>query len=507
MGTSTEELRVKLLDAKKSETELRAVRRELEKTTGATSESGKASSSAAKAHEHSHRALGGVRSILSFSGGLLGLSAVGYGLKDVTQGGIKAQEQQLLLQNALKATGQKGKHHLGELTHAIDTSTGTGGFSAIEETEGLTQLVRLTKSSTQAIRLNKDAILLARGVHESYGSALSQVGRLQAGQVGRLQRYLGILQPVTYYEKRMGEEERKRYPDKLKEAQRLDKEATGREANRRILERYGGAVAAYNKSTAGSISNANNAFKNVTEQLGQKLLPAETAAAKGFGKLVTEISKGEGVWKTVGKDISTVWHDLEGVYKFLEKHKSLETLLGYGVAAGVGSKLLSKAPGAGLLSKALGGSPAVEGAEGAAASAPTPSGLLLGGAYSAYLLGKTSFGGNQESFFGNPYGQARHHEANIKALREENAHSITLTPRMMAKIHTQTVAAERKAAAQVMDPAAMFGALRSAVEHGMAGASVHMDGQKVGEVLRRNPRASREVAEGVNQHVKIMGVR
>ncbi|MDA4133771.1 MAG: hypothetical protein OK454_11720, partial [Thaumarchaeota archaeon] len=100
MATSEEILRVKLLDAKKAESELRGVRKELERTTGSTKESGRSSHEAAKGHEHVSRAIGGLKNALGYAGGLIGIAAVGYGLKDVVQGGIKAQEQQLLLQNA-----------------------------------------------------------------------------------------------------------------------------------------------------------------------------------------------------------------------------------------------------------------------------------------------------------------------------------------------------------------------------------------------------------------------
>ena len=372
MATSEEILRVRLLDAKKAEGELRAVRRELERTTGKTKEHASATAASVGVHERSHKVLGGIGNALRYGGGLLGIGAAAYGLKDLTEGGIKAQEQQLLLQQALRQTGQTGSGHLDELKTAIDKTTGAGGFAALEETEGLTNFVRLTKSSSQAVKLNREAIILARGAHESYGTAVMQVSRIQTGQVGRLQRYLGIIQPVKYYEQQLSSEQKKRFPEKVKEAQLLDKEATAREANRRVLERYGGAVSTYNKSTAGSISNANNAFKNLTEQIGEKLLPAETEAAKWMSNLISEVSQGKGVWGPIGKDIETVWKGLEKVWHFLEQHKTLAKVLGYGAIFSGGAAILKKAPGAGLLSKVFkaGGTAGEAGAAGAETSTP-----------------------------------------------------------------------------------------------------------------------------------------
>ena len=315
MATTNEELRVRLLDAKKAESELRGVRKELEKVSGTTTASGKSAAKAAESHGKLSGALGSLKHVLTYGGGLVGFAAVGYGLKDITEGGIKAQEQQVLLQNALQATGQAGKGHMAAINEAITKSTATGGFSDLEEKGAISSLIRETGSYTKAIKDNQLAITLARGAHEGYQTAISQVERVQTGQVGRLQKLLGIIQPVKYYEQQLTAEQKKRFPEKLKDAQLLDKEATAREANRRILERYGSSVAAYNKSTAGSIQNANNAFKNATDQLGEKLLPAETAVAKAFAGIITEMSKGEGIWKTVGKDISLLGKDFERLAK------------------------------------------------------------------------------------------------------------------------------------------------------------------------------------------------
>lgn len=498
---------MRLLDAKKAETELRSVRKELESTTGATKGSAKGAAEAAESHHRLSGAFGGLKSALMYGGGLIGLAGVGYGLKDITQGGIQAQERQLLLQQALRQTGQAGSKHMGELHNAISRTSSAGGFAPLEESEGLAQLVRETRSTSAAIRDNREAIMLARGAHESYGTAIMQVQRIETGQVGRLQRYLGIIQPTKYYIDQLTASEKKRFPEKVKEAELLDKEATAREANRRILERYGGVVATYNKSTAGSISNANNAFKQATEQLGEKLLPAETAVAKAFTKIVTEISKGEGVWKTVGKDISTVWKDLEGVYHFLEQHKDLAKLLGYGAAVGIGSHLLKKAPGAGTLTKLLSGGGAAEGAaEGAGGvSLLSKAGSLAKGIGGIAVVGEVASRTlyNEPAYKTVPQGykdlagillkDMGLHGPKQKSLKEREKESV-------ARL-------EKASPVYKMEHEGVVKALEEALERGMAkhpNPAIHLDGQKLGEALVRNKHLRRGVAEAGTKHVQGM---
>ncbi len=541
MSTSTEELRVRLLDAKKAETELRSVRRELERTTGATSESGNSSKKAAEEHSKFHRALGGIGNAFMYGGGLLGITAVGYGLKDVVQGGIKAQETQMLLKEALRETGQAGSKHMGELQGAIASTSTTGGFGALEETEGLTQLVRETKSSTAAIRDNREAITLARGAHEGYSSALSQVERMQTGQVGRLQKLIGILQPVKYYMDQLTATEKKAYPQKVKEAELKDKEATALEANQRVVERYGGAVVSYNKSAAGSITNANNAFKLATESLGEKLLPAVTDVAKGFGELVTEMMKGEGIWGTVGRDATKLWEALKGTWEYFEKNhtalKGLEVGLGalgaaWGTEKVIGFvnalKGLAIAQG---ISRALGvgGLATAEAEAGGVAEAAAPE---LAGLVAALTAAPAVIAAAAATM----YGKAVYKERNNLAANAEGAfamlHGGNLSPQnpILAPLHSLVTGQQRlggtplygnKSPAEaalvnsILEPGGTsrltphtvlspgdVKALEQAIERGLAShkADIYMDSKHVAEALFANPYARRLGAEGALKH-------
>lgn len=345
MSVTNEELRVKLLDARKAESELRGVRKELEHTTGATEKQRKESQKSAEHAGIFSRTAGGLKSALGYSAGLIGLGAVGYGLKDVVQGGIQAQEQQVLLQNSLKDTGQQGAKHLSLIQNAIDRTSTHGGFSALEETEGIAQLIRRSKSATEAVKLNAEAVTFARGAHMSYATSLRMVSQIQTGNTGRLQKYLGIIQPVKYYVEQLTKAEKKRNPEAVKKAELLDKEATAQEANRRVLERYGGAVKSYNNTAAGSVNNAKNAIELLERNLGRDFLPMITEGAKDISNLLVEIEEGHGVWKTLGEDTSVVAKDLKTVWEWVEKSKTavkgLEIGLGFLAAAWGVEKVLA----------------------------------------------------------------------------------------------------------------------------------------------------------------------
>src|ERR1700727_3717111 len=416
MSTTNEEIRIKHLDARKAETELRKVRKELEETTGETSSHTSASKKQSKAVEGVHKSFGKLRTALNYGGGLIGLGAVGYGLKDIVQSGIRANEQQELLQAALRATGKTGTQHLGQVNKAIEESGSHGGFGAVEETQGVAQLVRLTGSYSKAVALNTAAVRLARGTHLDYATSLKMVAQIQTGNTGRLQKYLGIIQPVTSHvdalkkATKAGNEATKEqiqlyklaHPGvtvlgsalkevnkkTLEHAKLLDKEATAQKAQEVIAKKYGTTVTTYNKTAAGAISNANNAFKDATEELGQKLLPAVTTVAKGFGSLVTEIAHGEGIWKTLGHDLGDVADDGKEVWQFFEKNKwALKGLEAVLVAGGTlaafekFSKIAQPFRGLSVVKAFAGLGPTLAAEDGSIATAGTAMGGLWAGAF------------------------------------------------------------------------------------------------------------------------------
>jgi hypothetical protein len=332
MSVTTEELRVKLIDAKKAETELRGVRKELEGTTGATTKAGKESEKAAKGHHVLSGALGSLGTTLKYAGGFVGLYGLAEGAKGVVQGGLEAEEQHKLLANALTATGQAGAGAYGRINKAIQQSSTHGGFSKVEETEGVAQLTRETKSYTVALKENQAVVTLSRGLHQGYAQTLTQVQRLETGTPGRLTKLIGPYVAVKYYVDQLTASQKKRFPAMVKEAELKDKEATATQLNQKIQERYGTAVVAYNSSTQGALTNTKNTVKEAEEELGEKLAPTIKEVAVGFSEVVREMMKGEGVWKTVGTVAKTFYEALKGVWTYLEKNKlalqGFEGLLG-----------------------------------------------------------------------------------------------------------------------------------------------------------------------------------
>jgi hypothetical protein len=543
VSATNEELRVKILDAKKSETELRAVRRELEKTTGVTSSHSKQSKESAEHVGLLSRGASGLKSALGYSAGLLGLGAVGYGLKDVVQGGIEAQEQQALLQNALKQTGQTGGKHLGELNAEIERSSSHGGFAPVEEIQGIAQLERLTKSSTGAIKLNREAIDLARGAHMSYSQALSTTERIQTGQVGRLQKYLGIIQPVKYYVEQLSAAEKKRNPEALKHAELLDKQATAQEANRRVLERYGAATKVYGNTAAGAVSNAKNAISLLEENLGKTLLPTITEVAKGLSSVLVEIEEGRGVWGELGHDASVVAGDLKGVWEFFEKNKTAAKLLkealplvGFVVLGEEGLKLKRSFEGLLVVQKvstALGGlSVAEEGAEATTGALGLALGLLdLAAPVAAFVAlyeaikhwkeiteeGKKAWEdlqidlGMKDNRVVHVYKGAHPTKATTQQFDREQKHErdlvsryvdhpASLTPKVVGGLSNRDIAALR------LDFEERHKAVPGDLHQRPIHVHVDLDGREVGRAVAqhaiRDPVAARRLAEATTKHVQ-----
>lgn len=569
MSTTNEELRVKLLDAKKAETELRKVRNELEETSGQTGAHARRSHEQAKGVEHVSKSFGKLRTVLSYGASLTGLGAVGYGLKDIVQGGIRAQEQQVLLRGALKATGKTGSKHLGEINDALDRNSSRGGFGVVEESQGIQQLIRISGNYRTALRLDKAAVQLARGTHLGYATAIKIVSQAQTGNTGRLQKYLGIIQPVTSHvdalkkQTKEGNEATKEQIElyrvahpgvkvigsamaevnkkALEHAKLLDKEATALRAQEAIQKKYGNSVVYYNKTAAGAISNANNAFKDATEELGQKLLPTVTKLAIGFGHLIESIQHGRGAWGTLGKDITKVWHDLEGIDHFLQRHKSLTHLLEFAAGGSVAAKLAKKAPGVGLASKLLkaGASPEGAAAEGSAASKVSAVKLAyragqfaryggpaaLGAAFvpasaaairtgvealSPGYLKQRSLGevqrllatGSAKPLQNLGYGNTR--LGGIAARGKESPAEASLVSRLLE--HPNLITSSSFSALNAQERGRLQGAYqRAEAEHVHITIPVNLDGKQIAELVGdhaiRTPKVARKLAEATTKHV------
>jgi hypothetical protein len=171
-----------------------------------------------------------------------------------------------------------------EITSATERSATHGGFAQSEQLEGITRLTTETGNSTLAQKLNTSATNLARGAHIEYSAALKMEQMGVTGSTGRLQKYLGIIQPVKTAVNAMSEAEKKANKPKLEAAELADKQATARKVQGIIEKKYGGATAAYNKTAAASLSNFKDSIKLLEDRIGKGLLPV---AAKFLGFLLT----------------------------------------------------------------------------------------------------------------------------------------------------------------------------------------------------------------------------
>ena len=288
-----------------------------------------------------HKSLEGIRNVIGYGGGILGLAGVAYGIKDVVSAGTQWQSQQAQLRNALKNTGQQGAGHLDEVNAAIERSATHGGYNPLEQTQGITQLLRFTGSATAAIKLNAAATNLARGAHIEYSQALKLVARAQAGTAGRAQQYLGIIQPVKEHVDALTAAQKKHNPELLRNAELLDKQATALEINRAITAKYAGATQAYSRTAAGAFSNFKNTVDLLMERLGRLLLPLITKVAHGLADAAQWVM---GHWKQIGAVIRQigaaivgVFHGIVGVIKSVVawsiRHKDVLIALGAGVGA------------------------------------------------------------------------------------------------------------------------------------------------------------------------------
>jgi hypothetical protein len=276
-----------------------------------------------------HKTRGGI----SMLAGAAGLGGLAFGLKDAVEAGTKWQTQQAQLKNALKNTGQASAETLKQINEAVDRSSTHGGFKGQEQTGALAQFVRLTGSSTAALKLNTAATALARGAGMSYATAIRAVSQLQTGSTGRLQKYIGILQPVTKHvdafraaTKMSGQELHLQIaalrkakdvaganalmmvnhanPAALAHAKLLDKQATAQAATTALMQKFGGATDAYGKTAAGALSNAQHAIEQVAEKLGVILLPLVTKAAQGLLYVVDVVKNN---WPQISAIAKQVW--------------------------------------------------------------------------------------------------------------------------------------------------------------------------------------------------------
>lgn len=276
-----------------------------------------------------------MRHTISTVVGVAGFGSLAFGLRDVVKAGQSWEQQQAQLQLSLKNTGQAGARNMRLLDDAIKSTSTHGGFAPQDEAQGLSTFVRLTGNATKAANLNREAINFARGAHVDYGTAVQRVAQIQTGNVGRLQRYLGIVTPVKYHVQSLTALQKKLNPELLKHAQVLDKQATAAKANAIIQRKFGGAAGAYSHTTAGAIENAKHTIDLVSERIGKVFLPYVAKAAQWAAKMAERVladwpkisATAKIVFGDVKNVLGTVVKVIKGVVEWSSRHKTITQIL------------------------------------------------------------------------------------------------------------------------------------------------------------------------------------
>lgn len=304
---------------------VRNVTTEVEKSAGASKKAGKAH---ATAMEEATVATHKFKSALGELAGVAGLAGLGFGIERIIEAGQDWQRQQSRLEQSAESVHLSVGKTVEALNKSADETSQAGGFAAPAQAGALAQFLRLTGSTTKAIQDNAAAQNFARGANISYQQAQLLVGQALTGNVGRLQRYIGLIQPVKTAEEQLSQQHKinvnaleaqakalgKAGPQWLKQqlllagvtqkqlqhAQLLDKQATATKALSQLQDKYGGSLEKFSKTTAGAISNAENVLNLALEKLGAQLLPVVAKVATTIASAVKYLSEHKDVFKFIG---------------------------------------------------------------------------------------------------------------------------------------------------------------------------------------------------------------
>lgn len=300
--------------------------------------------------------------------GLFGISGVAFGVKDLVVAGENLQKNQLMLQRALRGTGDAGKAAFNKIDEAAIKSSESGGFGRDEELQSLTQLINTAKKVpgvmnpvNLAMRANQAAINLARADSISYTSAQHYMNQALVGNVNRLKQYVGYILPVTKAQQALVNRQKEiqaqlslsKMPtyekDQLKiqlqttkqmEQQALmqDKLTTGQEIINRLNTGKGfkGAQAAFAGTTQGRLEILKNTFDEVMGSIGQAMLPAVNTVLRDVGGFIKLLSDAKPVVDALGVAVTALGvvafgkmlhHGLE--YFYDDMKSNIETLGNY----------------------------------------------------------------------------------------------------------------------------------------------------------------------------------
>jgi hypothetical protein len=244
----------------------------------------------------------GLREAFSSLAGVVGIAGVAFGLKDLVEGGMNLQSAQTNLRASLKETGETAAGVYAQMNKAATDLSTRGGFGATTSLQGMAEFTRETKSATEAVKLNALATDIARAKNLQYSDAQGIVAKAYTGQTRGLQSLLGptvaardatvgltttharqiatLEQEASMMGKMgsvwLGQQEVNDHitAQQAAMAQLTDKHTTATRELAAATKVFGGyAERVYSKTTAGRLEAFHNGLQNLTETLGESLLP------------------------------------------------------------------------------------------------------------------------------------------------------------------------------------------------------------------------------------------
>lgn len=183
------------------------------------------------------------------------------------------------------------------------------GFTDGEQRQSLALLVAITKDSTKALDLQREAMDLARLKNMDLTTATEVIGKVYGGNVGILTRY-GI---------------------------QIGKGATATQALAAVQKMAAGQAQAFANTSAGAAASTAAEFENLQEDIGHQLMPVFTALAM-FAR-DTLIPALRGIVDVIGKIPAEVWIGIAAaITAFLVP--ALYSLAAAGVAAMIANPIL-----------------------------------------------------------------------------------------------------------------------------------------------------------------------
>lgn len=238
--------------------------------------------------------------------GTLGLAGLAFGLGDAIKTGVQFQAQQTQLQSALKATGNASVETSNRIHEALEASAAHGGFAPTVEIQGVTNLVGSLHSVSGALQGNAAAVDIARRLNIGYSDALTMVEAAQIGNARGLQKYIGVVIPVTSHVGALTAAQKKLHPELVTAAKLLDKQATAADVNARIIAKMSGATDDFSKTAAGKLAATENRFESLRVKLGTQLLPVVVKVLGGIVGLVDYFERNRTAAIALGVGVTTV---------------------------------------------------------------------------------------------------------------------------------------------------------------------------------------------------------